>query len=125
MEDFRPDTPQPPTLLQAWTAILDNNFSCRNRLEPFQPYVVMPDWIPPSTVIRSREKARKIIEKIEERGLPTIYTDGSGISEKIGTSFVLSSESKSCYLRTEKKYTVYSAELCGICEALRAIFNTL
>ena len=84
----------------------------------------MPDWIPPSTIIPSREQARKMVEKIEERRLPTVYTDGSGISGKIGASFVLPSGSEGRYLGTENEYTVYSAELCGIYEALRAISYT-
>ena len=65
------------------------------------------------------------MEKIEGRGLPTVYTDGSGISGKIGASFVLTSGSEGRYVGTEKEYTVYSAELCGICETLRVISNTL
>ena len=123
-KDFRPDAPQLRTSLQAWTAILDKDFGCRNRLEPFQPHIVMPDWVPPSTTIQSREQARKIVDKTERRGLSTVYTDGSGISGKIRASFVLPSGSKDRYVGTEKKYTVYSAELCGICEALIAILNT-
>ena len=124
-KNFRPDAPQPRTSLQAWTAILDQDFDCRNRLEPFQPYIVMPDWIPPLIAIRSREQARKMVEKIERKGIPTAYTDGSGISGKIGASFVLPSGSEGRYLGTEEEYTVYSAELCGICEALRAISYTI
>ena len=123
-KDFRPDAPQPRTSLQAWIAILDKDFGCRNRLEPFQPYIVMPDWIPPPTTIQSREQARKMVEKIEGKELLTIYTDGSGISEKIGASFVLSSGSEGRYVGTEKEYTEYAAELCGIYEAIRAISNT-
>ena len=38
---------------------------------------------------------------------------------------MLLSESKDRYLETEKKYIVYSAELCGIYEALKAISNIL
>ena len=123
MEDFKFNTPQSSTPLQVWIVILDKHFSCRNRLEIFQPYVVMPDWVPPSTIIQSREQVQKIVEKIEGRRLPTIYTDGSGILGKIEASFVLSSRSKSRYLRTEKKYTVYSAELCRIYKALKIISN--
>ena len=51
----------------------------------------------------------------------TVYTDGSGILGKIGASFVLPWESKGRYIGTAKEYTVYSAELCGIFEALREL----
>ena len=84
----------------------------------------MPDWIPSSIAIRSQEQARKIVEKIEKKRIPTAYTDGSGISGKIRASFVLLLGSEGRYLETEEEYTVYSAELCGICETLRAIFYT-
>ena len=65
-----------------------------------------------------------MVEKIEERRPPTVYTDGSSILGKIGASFVLPSGSEGRYLGTENEYTVYSAELCGIYEALRAISYT-
>ena len=105
-------------------AILDKDCGCRNRLEPFEPYIVMPDWIPPSTIIPPWEQARKIGEKSEGKRLPTVCTDRSSISGKIGALFVLPSGSESRYLGTENEYTVYSAELCGIYEALRAISYT-
>ena len=85
----------------------------------------MPDWIPPSIAIRSREQARKIVEKIKEKRILTIYTDGSGILKKIGVLFVLLLENEGRYLETEKEYTIYSAELYGICETLKAVSYTI
>ena len=109
--------------LKAWTTILKEKFIGEKKLEGFQSNIVMPDWLPPSTSIQSREQTRKTVEKLEGKKLSTCYTDGSGIAGKIGAACVLMSQSFGSYLGTDDDYTVYAAELTGIFEALSTIYS--
>ena len=64
--------------------------------------------------------------EVSERTLHiTLYTNGSGISGKIGAACASKLLSWGSYLGPEDAYTVYAAELYGIFMALSAVFGEM
>ncbi len=107
-----------------------------NQIEKLQPFSAAPNWKPPKTIIhKTKEAAKKLVAKTVDEGHVMIYTDGSGINNKVGAAAVSSDiNSTFCvYLGPSDRYTVYSAELHGILQALtmaavhqpRMQFNTI
>ena len=93
-------------------------------LEKVVPYVVSPWWRPPKTTISSNSKAAKdlhdVTRRISENTDILIYTDGSGINNKIGAAAVATQYSVKLesYLGTFSSHTVYTGELQGVNLAL-------
>ena len=93
-------------------------------LEKVVPYVVSPRWRPPKTTISSNSKAAKelhdVTRRISENTDVLIYTDGSGINNKIGAAAVATQYGVKLesYLGTFSSHTVYTGELQGVNLAL-------
>lgn len=91
------------------------------QLEKLQPFSVSPEWEPPKTIIcKTKEAARKLSEQSMKEGHTMFYTDGSGINKKIGAaavSYTMGSPWQ-IFMGSDTWYTVYSAELHGIIQAL-------
>jgi len=85
-------------------------------LEVITPSAASPWWIPPITVISSsKETAEEAHKKLlRETDALIVYTDGSGINEKIGAAAVSPHRTIRTYLGPNTAFTVYSAELYGI-----------
>ena len=93
-------------------------------LEKVTPYVVAPWWRPPITVIsKNSDEAKKLHDvtfRTRERTELLMYTDGSGINNKIGAAAVATQFSVrlESYLGTFGCHTVYTGELQGVNLAL-------
>ena len=84
-------------------------------VETIHPFTVPPDWIPPRTYIRIRKTARAAAELAASTSRMSIYTDGSGIDNKVG-AVAWSSEfgARGLYLGSLDEYTVYFAEVMAV-----------
>ena len=93
-------------------------------METVIPYVVAPWWRPPTTIISvNKEEAKRlhdVTSNIMEDSELAIYTDGSGINNKIGAAAVATQYSVrlESFLGTFQCHTVYTGELQGINLAL-------
>lgn len=93
-------------------------------LEIIPPVIAPPWWAPPNVSIHlTKEKAKLHHENCQEKypNAIMIYTDGSGIEDKIGAAAVAPIEGrvKKVYLGDKHTSTVYAAELKGIYLALK------
>ncbi len=72
------------------------------------------------TIYKSKQAARKLAEVSANKGYVMIYTDGSGINKKVGAAAVLPDIGSpyGIYLGPSNWFTVYSAELHGVLQAL-------
>lgn len=92
-----------------------------SQIERLQPFSAPPDWKPPKIrILKTKEAAKKLAERTKNKGHTMIYTDGSGINKKVGAAAVSPDidSTLSVYMGTSDWYTVYSAELHGILQAL-------
>ena len=110
--------------------ILQHDFEARfgeiKSIEAFEPMIRLPNWIPPPTNILGEKEATRLVERIERNKQPgsVLYTDGSGINNKIGASAVSTMPlvRHEAYLGKMCDFTVYSGELYGIYMALLYIY---
>ena len=95
-----------------------------DKMEKMVPYVVAPWWRSPKiSISRNKDSAKKSHQALLETKRPgqmLIYTDGSGINNKVGAAAVAPEEgvTMKSFLGTFKCFTVYTAELRGIDMAL-------
>ncbi|GMG55441.1 unnamed protein product [Aspergillus oryzae var. brunneus] len=92
--------------------------------ETRQPYILAP-WEPPLVaVIDSHEAALQFHKECcaRRQGI-AVYTDGSGLNDRVGASTVCLWQGwkRNCTLGTEEESTVYAGELTGIQMALHRI----
>ena len=104
-------------------------------LEPRKPYINPPWWQPPKVVITiDADTAIKNHDKVVYRSSPdfiTIYTDDSGINDRISASAVrmitlpeglsIPVTNKSADIRPASQFTVYFGELYGLYLALEIL----
>ncbi len=117
----RPKKNRKTSPLERHTNRFTERYGDTNLIEKLQPFSAAPDWKPPKTVIhKTKEAAKKLVECSIDKGQVMIYTDGSGINNKIGAAAVSPDidSTFSVYLGPSDWYTVYSAELHGILQAL-------
>ena len=120
------DEPQKPTSkieklrspLEQLEGIAEEQWA-QGQMEKRIPYVTPPWWEPPVTKIcRDRERSIAEHNKIIDTDLTSlhVYTDGSGIDDKIGASAWAPQieAARTRYLGDSEHYTVYSGELEGI-----------
>ena len=96
------------------------------QVEEIQPWIVPPWWEGPTIhVAETAEEATRIhdeITSINQQGTHHVYTDGSGLNDKIGAAAVSYHHGtpigKLQYMGSSKNSTVYAAELTGIDMAL-------
>jgi ribonuclease HI len=118
-------------LPQMWTPLERHAEYCRSRLgseaisnlEWKLPFTVAPWWEAPTVIIEDNaESAKETHQRIlSESETPlAVYTDGSGINNKIGAAAVAPRMNiiKQAYMGSEKTSTVYAGELEGIRMAL-------
>jgi len=114
-----------------WTPLERHAEYCRSRLgneaisnlEWKLPFTVAPWWEAPTVTIEDNaESAKEAHQRIlsESEALMVVYTDGSGINNKIGAAAVVPRMNiiKQAYMGNEKTSTVYAGELEGIRMAL-------
>ena len=107
-------------LEKRYAKLLGNNI---HELERKPAYIVPPWWQPPTINIpNSKERATQLHNQhlASKPPLEIVYTDGSRINEKIGSSCVIQGESKAIkkFLGTRTCSTVYMGELQGIQDSL-------
>ena len=107
---------KPP--LELLEDIYITRYGALDKIEQLYPVTVMPDWIPPPTNILPRKQAVKDWKRIYTRKEGIIYTDGSGINEKIGAAMVCGTKVTMMFIGSSLHFTVYSAELLGILLAM-------
>lgn len=110
---------KPP--LELLEDIYTSRYGSLDNIEKLVPIIVMPDWIPPPTDILPRRQAVKEWKRICAKGEGMIYTDGSGINNKIGAAMVCGDTTVMRYMGSSLFFTVYSAELLGILMAMSYI----
>ena len=96
-----------------------NTKSSLSNLEEIIPYTAPPWWTSPPTVIKpSKKEAEPAHKNLIEAFPPSenlfVYTDGSGINEKVGASATAKSVTWNSFLGSTDSFTVYSGELYGI-----------
>ena len=96
-----------------------NTKSSLSNLEQIIPYTAPPWWTPPPTVIKPSKKEAELAHKNLIEAFPPsenlfVYTDGSGINEKVGASATAKSVTWNSFLGSTDSFTVYSGELYGI-----------
>ena len=108
-------------LLEILEDIYEARYSPLGKIKKLSPVTVMPDWIPPPTDILPRDRAVREWRRIYRKGEGIIYTDGSGINNKIGAAMVYGPTIFMLYIGSSLFFTVYSAELLGILIAIMHI----
>ena len=91
------------------------------KVERMSPYICEPWWEPIPVHLGTLDEAINRHDQIVLDGEHIrIYTDGSGIEGGVGAAAVIPAlgRTKRAYLGSEQEFTVYSAELYGICMAL-------
>ena len=79
------------------------------------PYTVPSNWIPPRTYIRARKTARAAAELAANTSRMSIYTDESGINNKVGAAaWSIVFGARCLYLGHLDEYTVYFAEVMAV-----------
>ena len=101
-------------------------------LERTVPFIVSPWWVPPKTTIalnksEAKQNHDQMAHNLDPQCHLVVYTDGSGINDKIGAAAVVPSQGIVCraFLGPSHCFTVYSGELQGIAMALCLIPNKL
>jgi len=101
--------------LKALTEVLENDYTKINEIETFRPFITSPSWQPPNVYIEDRKRAAETANELEEQGAITIYTDGSGINNKIGAAAVSKRLGNiNRYVGSKEWYTVYSGEVYAL-----------
>jgi hypothetical protein len=100
--------------------------AAHDNLESRDPFVTEAWWTPPRvTILGTREEAERMHKEIISRleHLLAMYTDGSGINEKVGAAAVAPTLGirESAFMGKQNSTTVYAAELFGILMALTII----
>ena len=108
-------------LLEILEDIYEARYSPLGKIKKLSPVTVMPDWIPPPTDILPRDRAVREWRRICRKGEGMIYTDSSGINNKIGAAIVYGPTIFILYIGSSLFFTVYSAELLGILIAIMHI----
>ena len=112
--------------LEKHTDIFERRYGKTTTIERLQPFSAPPDWIPPKVMIhRTKKDAKDLAERALNSGQTMIYTDGSGINKKVGAAAISPHlGSMLCvFLGSSTWYTIYSAELHGIVQALILIID--
>ncbi len=110
-----------PSPLEKHTKIFEKRYGETKTIEKLQPFSAPPNWEPPKmTICKSKQAARKLAEVSANKGYVMIYTDGSGINKKVGAAAVSPDIGSpyGIYLGPSNWFTVYSAELHGVLQAL-------
>ena len=108
-------------LLEILEDIYEARYGPLGKIKKLSPVTVMPDWIPPPTDILPRDRAVREWRRICRKGEGMIYTDSSGINNKIGAAIVYGPTIFILYIGSSLFFTVYSAELLGILIAIMHI----
>ena len=126
--------------LRTRTAVFPHRSNLENALQQF-PYMcetiesiepfLRPPWWEPKTILKienTKENAKAAHDKDQEcpnASVRTIYTDGSGIENKIGAAaYVLTTkETRHHHLGSQVQFNVYAAELSAIYIALKSLWN--
>ncbi|QKX63195.1 uncharacterized protein TRUGW13939_10364 [Talaromyces rugulosus] len=75
--------------LNQLSSILESKFNIKlDQLEKRQPHIVPPWWTPPYTRIAESPEAAVKEHNATERTTLSIYTDGSGIDERVGAAAI-------------------------------------
>jgi ribonuclease HI len=111
----------PATILRAWTEKRTGDLT---RIEKRTPYAV-PPWFPlPRTdVAGSKDEARRGHNSDSHKLRLRIYTDGSGLNNKITTSAISYNASHSGILSTINDAQMYHGEIADIKQAIRIFFD--
>ena len=93
-------------------------------MEKVEPFVIEPWWRPPKTCIADNKQAAKelhqeVLKNDSDQQLQ-VYTDGSGINNKVGAAAVAPKADiiNKTFMGSMEHYTIYTAELRGIHMAL-------
>lgn len=102
-----------------------------SNIEKITPFTAPPWWIaPPITIHSSKLEAgkshKRLLKDISRKNSQVlIYTDGSGINEKIGAAAVGPTTTWSAFLGPIDSFTVYAGELYGISLATKLTLEIL
>ncbi len=101
-------------------------------LEKTVPFIAPPWWIPTKTTIAPNKSEAKqnhdqLAQNLNSQNHLIIYTDGSGINNKIGEAAVVPTQEiiYKASLGSTQCFTVYSRELQGVAMALNIITSQI
>ncbi|QKX57721.1 uncharacterized protein TRUGW13939_04840 [Talaromyces rugulosus] len=117
--------------LNQLSSILESKFNIKlDQLEKRQPHIVPPWWTPPYTRIAESPEAAVKEHNATERTTLSIYTDGSGIDERVGAAAIAPmlqfrdiQTKRTEYMGASTTSTVYAAELRGIDLAFQIVLD--
>lgn len=94
------------------------------------PFIISLWWVPPKTTIalnksEAKQNYNQMAYNLDPQCYLVVYTDGSGINDKIGVAAVIQSWKIVCkaFLGPSHYFTVYLSELQGIAMAFNIFFS--